>query len=301
MSVLQPEIPKALLGVDLSKFSQDTITLDPSKSFDQNLKDNFGISADQAAEIVNYAVMRGIPLYPVDVKDVDVATGGKRMKGGVGLAGIVSGIASALVTIQNAQQIINTVSSSIAVVDQASQHFVASSELQRSAALWRTEMEKHCPQVVKPPIQCSYLDLKCKLWDYDAVGESQADYKYNSALCTLATKEYTTAVAAIPAAEKKAIEAAAKATTDIAQIANIAAIPTAELEKLKKDKILDASGKVLNEDGYKAYITTKLSPSPTPTPAATPAPATTGGRKRRRTMRRSKVKMTNRKKLTFSY
>lgn len=297
MSVLQPEIPKALLGVDLSKFSQKDVTLDPSKSFDQNLKDNFGISADQAAEIVNYAVMRGIPLYPVDV---EAPTGGRHMKGGVGLSAIVGGIASALVTIQNAQQIINTVGSSIAVVDQASQHFVTSSELHRTASLWRTEMEKHCPQVIKPPIQCSYLDLKCKLWDYDAVGESQADFKYNSALCTLATKEYTTAIAAIPAAEKKAIEAAAKATTEIVQIANVAAIPTAELEKLKKDKILDATGKVLNEDGYKAYITTKLSPSPSPTPAAAPA-ATTGGKKRRRTLRRKGKKPITSRNLTFSY
>lgn len=297
MNEISPTIPKALLGVDVNRFAKEDITLDPSKTFDENLKANFGISADQAAEIINYALINDIPLTPTPAVAL---TSGDAMTGG-SLQQIITLVATILAAVQNGQQLVNYVGSSVALIDSASQSFIESSALATTARVWREEMSKHCPEVVSPPVACSYLDLHCKLIDYDRIATEKALYEYNSELCSLATKKYTTAVIAIPEAQRRKIEQGAKSLSGIVTIANTAAIPTEDMKRLIKDKILDSSGKVLDEGGYKAYVIDKLTPAPVVAAAAAAVPgnadaaapseaeAKKGGR-RRKTGKKSKGK-----------
>lgn len=297
MTELSPTIPTALVGVDMTKFAKDTITLDENKTFDQNLKDNFGISADQAAEIVNFALIHDIPMTPQTATDVSTQTGG------VPLQQLAVVLATIITTMQSGQQAVNFVTSGIALVDSASQRFVEKSKLAESAAVWRKEMMEHCPHVVTPPVQCSYMDLQCKLIDYDKVATEQALFEYNSALCTLATEKYTAAVVGLPAAQRKGVEQAAASFAGVVNLVNNAAIPAADLEKLKKDKILTGDGKVVDEAGYKAYIISKLSPAPAAAaPAAPPAEeaqAKKGGR--RKTGKSKRRKRTTFRRPKFVY
>ena len=282
MNTLAPTIPEALTGVDLTKFTKDTITLDENKSFDENLQANFGISADQAAELINYAMINAIPVSvhtPDLVPTLASASEESTQTGGVMNAAEAMAVFATMVSlIQSGQQAVNYVTSAIALVDGASRQFVDTSTLAKTAEVWRSTMERHCPEIVNPPVQCSYLDLKCKLWDYKKTATAAALFKYNSDLCSLATQRYTEAIQQVPLAERKAIEASATAFSGTVNLVNKAAIPTKDFEKLKKDKIIEADGKVIDSAKFEEYVMSKLKiePSAAPKPAAAaaaPSPA----------------------------
>lgn len=138
-------LPKALEGVDLKKFSAEKLTVDPNKSFEENLNDLFGITGKQAAEIIASAVALKAPIgTPAPIKTSP--NGGRRKtKGGVSLFEVLAGAAAALLgTTSHA-------ATSIATVDAMARNAPTDTELYRTAAKWHNVVAKTCAPVYTYP------------------------------------------------------------------------------------------------------------------------------------------------------
>lgn len=138
-------LPKALEGVDLKRFSAEKLTVDPNKSFEENLNDLFGITGKQAAEIMAAAVAMNAPIgTPAPIKDVP--TGGRRkLKGGVGLFEALAGAAALLLgTTSHA-------ATSIASVEVMARNAPTDTQLYTTAAKWHGTVAKTCAPVYTYP------------------------------------------------------------------------------------------------------------------------------------------------------
>ena len=275
------EVPKALLDVDVTKFGRGTIRLDSNKTFDQNLRDNFGITADQAASILKFSLKAGIPVTPPPpVGEPVELSGGKRRRmrhrGGVGWVQAAVGLAgTAMTTFQNAAYIANQVSSVVTFVDQASSKFVDTSKLRASRDVWNEAMKTHCPLVTSVPTSCpgGVSGLKCKVWDYEEVGSKLGVYNVHKQLCDLATTEYNTAVSQLGEAENNALDALGTSLTGIVDVINVASMPTVDFDRLVNEKVLSAEGKITDPKKYKEYTDSRISSLTTIPPLPSPSPA----------------------------
>jgi hypothetical protein len=138
-------LPKALEGVDLKRFTAEKLTVDPNKSFEENLNDLFGITGKQAAEIVAAALAMNAPIgTPAPIKALP--TGGRRkLKGGVGVFGVLAAAAAALLgTTSHA-------ATSIASVEVMARNAPTDSQLYTTAAKWHAVATKTCAPVYTYP------------------------------------------------------------------------------------------------------------------------------------------------------
>lgn len=281
-------VPTVILGLDMTKFLQPKLELNANETFDENLKRLFGITADQAAEIINYS-----EISDMTIANEPVAVGGRRgQKGGVNAASLVGAIASAVAMMQNVNTAVNYVVDAVGYVDKVSGAFVEGSKLRKTAELWRRDKNLHCPNATTVPVACSFWDLKCKAMDYVETGEAIGQYEYNAELCELATKRYAAAYGALPAADRVALEAFGAGVQGVINIVNKAQLSTTDFEALKKAKLIDDDGKVLNDVGMAKYFADKKtkanttqtnktddSGSASPSPEAAPAAEAPRGRR----------------------
>lgn len=279
-----------MFGIDLKKFTVKELTLDTTKSFDENLQANFGISADQAAEIVNYALINDIPLdqsKPAELPPTPmsggvlpaVALAGPALSTGVAMT--MSGIMAAVQLARSAGEVASHVAAGIAYMDKASNSLVDQSKLKESANLWREQMNRHCPKIHLAPAGCSTFDLECKLLNFDDRGKALAQYEVDDAICTMATGKYKEAFAQVPAAEQRMLKNVGEGVGGVMNVAFLATTKREDLDKLVKDKIVTKDGVVLDAAAYDAFIIQRLNPAP-----ATSAPPGGVRRKNARTYRR---------------
>lgn len=250
-------IPVAILGLDMTKFQQSELELRSDETFDENLKRLFGISADQAAEIINYSEMSDM----IITNEPSVVGGGRKQKGGVGVPHVFQAIGgvvfSAFAMMNNINTAVNYVTTAVAFVDRASMSFVERAELRETATLWRGKMSEHCPYVLDVPVTCGFADVDCKLFKADETGVAKASHTFHSTMCAMATEKYTAAASGIPEAERAALEAGGEGLQGIVNLVNVAALSRADLEELKKARAVDAAGRILSADGYAKYFESK--------------------------------------------
>lgn len=268
-------IPTAILGIDMTKFQQTKLELRSGETFDENLKRLFGISADQAAEIVNYSEISNM----IIVEEPAIVGAGRGQKGGVkGVQSLVSLIAGAVALMNNLNTVVEHVVEGVTLVDRASGSLAETSKLKKTAELWREEMNTHCPKANNVPVACGFFDVKCKVWDYEETGKARGEYDYHSELCTLASKKYNAASVALPDAQRAALEAAGAGAQGIINLSNTVSLSKGDVEALKKAKILDEKGVVINAKGLAKYFETlKAKASKTDATDGAPAPEAAEG------------------------